>query len=44
MEVPRQQSLDLEWIVFGYLVHVRWLHGCELPCGLCLAHLVFPPA
>ena len=42
MEVPRQQSLDLEWIVFGYLVRVRWLHGRELPCGLCLAHLVFP--
>jgi hypothetical protein len=30
--------------VFGYLVHVRWVHGCELPRGLCLAHLVFPPA
>lgn len=44
MEVPRQQSLDLEWIVFGYLVHVQWLRGCELPCGLCLSHLVFPPS
>jgi molybdate transport repressor ModE-like protein len=44
VEVPRQQSLDLDWIAFGNLVRVRWLHRCELPRGLCLAHLVFPPA
>ena len=38
------ENFSKEFRILGENGTVRWMHGRELPRGLCVAHLVSPPA